>query len=267
RLQIIESLTRLGAKRGVSAAADLLASKSLALRQHVLEYLTATDTERIAMERVVAALSNEPSEQLLPAYVAYFKSNPTRDDAAARALAELAGKNRLAFTEQRDLIRTIGEVAPIGHKPSITTLTAIIEATENAGELEIAAALSLDALGDRDGIKQVDRRLDQLVKRSRNDAEALATRANWERERGEWRAAIRDYESAIKASKSSSSQAMYHLQIARCEAHRGKWSRVRASLKDSGLGRRTIEREAANDPEFAKALEKDTVRKYLESLE
>ena len=263
----VDGLARMASTRGVEAAAPYMASPDHVLRQRVLVYATLADRDGVAVDAIRSAFSSEPNAQLLSSYVSYFERHVEADAAVAEALVPLTAGTQLSYAEQRRLMQALGKIAPAGHAPTIAALETVIEATDNAGPLEIAAALSLQKIGEKGGVKTVDRRLDQAIKRQRNDSDAYANRANWFCELGEWRNAIRDYEAAIKHSKSGSRKSMFHLMIARCEAHRGKWTRVRSALRDSGASRRAIEREAAGDPEFAAALEKDAVRRFLESLD
>lgn len=270
QVRVIESFEELGAEalRGTPAlrvAASCLDTDAFALREAALRLLRTADVEGTQADAVSEALIKERTDQLLPKYIEYFAAHARGRTAVADRLLPLATGVRLSLDDRIDLIKALGKIAPEDHKPTLEALDNIVT-SGGTGYLEIAAAKSMLDLGDKSGMRTVQRRFDQLVRRARDNSDVYAQRAQWHREIGEWTDAIRDYDSAIEHSRSGARRAYYHVEIARMHAYRGKPARVRASLKDSELGREAIERAARGDTIFEEALASDTVQRFLKSL-
>lgn len=255
----------LGIRSMTRQAVDLLGSSDAESRRTALEYLTAAAFSD-AVPAAVASLKKETEKALLPAYVGYFLATVEGDAAVADALVGILSGSRLGIDDQKTLVEGLAKVAPKNHEPTETALLAILERGET-GPLGIAAAVTLQALDEKRGIRVLFETLEERIRDRRGDAGAIADRADAYFAFGRHKEAIRDYEDAVRLSFSGTRRSAYHLQIARCEAHRDSLPRMLRSLKSAELSAATIRAEAAKDPVFQAMLEKEAAQRFLDSLD
>lgn len=260
----LDAMRRLESPLLIGPATALLATEDVDLRSSVLRYLREVGATQ-SMPQVIEALRNDRDNPMLPLYVAYFAALARENEAATDALLPLVQGVRLDPEDLLTLVTALGDIAPKSHKEVRTTLRDVI--LRDTSRLGRAAALSLDRLGDKKGARELFDQLEQKLKKRRSSADLYADRGDAYAAFGEWRDAVRDYEQAIENSQTESRRAYFHLQIARCEAHRDNPSRVARALRDAGVGLETIQREAAKDPVFTAMLDKDTVQRFLRTLE
>jgi tetratricopeptide (TPR) repeat protein len=259
------AMTRLRSPAITSQAVQHLSAPDRELRAAVLAHLDAVGSAK-DMPRVLEALGKESDNRLLPDYIRYLTRFARRDERVADALVPLAEGVRLDPEDLLGLCSALATIAPEGHPATLRVMREFLERGETS-RLGIQAALTMRELGDKGGEKILFDTLEQRLRKQRDSVDAHADRADASFAFGRHAQAIRDYERAIKLSRAGSRQAVFHLQIARCEAHRGVARGVIEALRESGVGLDTIRREAERDPVFAAVLEKASVRDFLRRLE
>jgi tetratricopeptide (TPR) repeat protein len=264
RRRALTVATDLGIHSMARQAAPLLESPDAESRRTALEYL-ATCGYRDAVPTAISMLQKETEKALLPSYIGYFLATVEQDPDVASALVGILGGSRLGVDDQRTLVEGLARIAPKNHEPTEAALLGILERGET-GPLGIAAAVTLQTLDEKRGIRVLFETLEDRVRDRRGDAGAIADRADAYFAFGRHKEAIRDYEDAIRLSFSGTRRSAYHLQIARCEAHRDSLPRMLRSLKSAELSAATIRAEAAKDPVFQEMLEKEAAQRFLESL-
>jgi tetratricopeptide (TPR) repeat protein len=265
RRRALAVAAELGIRSMTRQAVELLQSTDAESRRTALDYLTACAFQE-AVPSAVASLKKETEKALLPAYVGYFLATVDQDADVAAALVGILSGSRLGIDDQKTLVEGLAKVAPKNHEPTETALLAILERGET-GPLGIAAAVTLQALDEKRGIRVLFETLEERIRDRRGDAGAIADRADAYFAFGRHKEAIRDYEDAIRLSFSGTRRSAYHLQIARCEAHRDSLPRMLRSLKSAELSATTIRAEAAKDPVFQAMLEKEAAQRFLDSLD
>ncbi|MEY2982742.1 MAG: HEAT repeat domain-containing protein [Planctomycetota bacterium] len=265
RRRAIAVAADLGIHTMAEQAVPMLEESDAESRRTALEYLTQC-AYRDAVPTAVSRLQNETEKALLPAYIGYFLATVEQDADVATALVGILGGSRLGVDDQRTLVEGLARIAPKNHEPTEAALLAILERGET-GPLGIAAAVSLQTLDEKRGIRVLFETLEARIRDRRGDAGAIADRADAYFAFGRHKEAIRDYEDAIRLSFSGTRRSAYHLQVARCEAHRDSMPRMLRSLKSAELSAATIRAEAAKDPVFREMLEKEAAQRFLESLD
>lgn len=246
-------------------ALPALASPEPELRAAALDYLTRFEY-REGITAVVEALRRETENALLERYIRFLQATVEDDEAIADALVPLIEGVRLGPDELRQLVDALATIAPENHRETRRVLLALLERGE-IGPLAISAALTLLALDDKSGARILFDNLDQRIRQRRGEATAYADRADAYFAFGKHKEAIRDYEQAIKASDSASRKAAFHLQIARCEAHRDSSRGMLRAIQESGLPASTVRIEASKDPVFHAMLQKDDAQRFLKEIE
>ena len=264
RAEALDAMRRLQSDLLAGPATELLAAEESRMRHAALRYLTAVGTVT-ARDQVIAALRAEAVDRLLPDYIAFFARLVREDATATDALLPLVRGVRLDPEDLVELVTALGDIAPKGHAAARAILSDIIKL--DTSRLGIAAALSLQRLGDESGKKDLFEELRRKINRRRSYGDYYADRADAHAAFEQWRDAAKDYEQAIKHSRTPTRRALFYLQIARCEAHRDNAQRFVKALRKSGYGRGTIEREAGKDPVFEAALERDSVQRFLRGLD
>lgn len=241
------------------------------LRGAALRYLHRI-AEWSARDRVLIALRGEKEGAILGDYLGFLRDaslalHPGEGDAqVANAFLDLLEGTELDRDDSRFVLEALAEVSPKGHDRTRDVLRRWVEQESNTRS-GLVAARTLDQLGDRRAKKLLFEKLDEAVRRNRGSAKYHATRADAYFAFGEFRDAIRDYEQAAKNSYDSSMKALHQLAIARCEAHQDRIQSMVAALKDAEVSADTIRKEAADDPVFAQALERDLAKRFLRSLD
>ncbi len=261
----IDGLTRLRYADVGPRIAEHLTSDRTEVREAALRYLAALRPAG-ALESVLAQLRTSPDRRQVKLYLDYLRAAATANAEAATTLLELLADPSLDTFQRTDVCRTLQTVAPNGHRPTIDACRALLEQTEG-GELATACALTMHALGDSKGVSTRLNQLKQRMARERRDAEPFIERADLLLALERWTDAARDYEEAIKRTRNFQLTSYLNLQLARCEAHRKRWSFVVRALRESGKNHAAILQVAREDPVFAEALQQSQVRSYLEELQ
>jgi hypothetical protein len=186
----------------------------------------------------------------------------------ARELLPLLSRERIDWRDTKRLIEALATIAPRDHEPTIRNLTDIIQKGE-LNELGLQAALTIQALGDKQGITRLRRALDEQLKKPGRKGEAALYEL-----RGQLGIASEDYNEAYTdfvhaAEKAGETAAMVQKAVAgmmRCEARRKKVQSLIKLIKESGLPAAEIEAIGKYDAVFRETLQQDKVKAALQSL-
>jgi tetratricopeptide (TPR) repeat protein len=264
--QVLRSLRLQHAPVDSPRIAEALSSNDRALREEALAYLVDTHPPKLA-DAVIAALAHEQETRLLPQYVEYFANAVRSHDAAARALLPLLDRERLDWQDTLRLLQVLATIAPANHDPTCRKMLEIVDSGEPS-MIAVHAALTLRALGDRQGVTKVNRALtDQLRKpQRRRDSALYELRANMAFAIEEYGDAADDYEKIIEFNDGPAMVHRAYVGLIRCEAHRRKLSNLTKAMKNSGLPVAEIEALGEDDPVVRDALQHDKVRSFLRAL-
>lgn len=261
----VRSLRLIGARTPAAVVAQLLGSKDPSMRAEVLAYLTAVHADDVA-DTVVAALTTEGSDRLLPAYILYFGSCVTQHQTATEALLPLLDRERIHWLDTRNLVRALSTVAPKGHDATLRALHAMIDDNE-IGSLAVEAAVSLRALGDKQGVTRLKRTLDDKLRRRRQDAALYEQRAHLLFAIGDYDDAVDDYEKIIENTEGAAMTRRAYRGILFAEARRERMQALVKAMKESGMDLTELLALAAEDEPLQQALEHPRVASYLKSLQ
>jgi tetratricopeptide (TPR) repeat protein len=263
---LLEALARLRDPSVAAQIAPMLGSADRNIRGGVLAYLVAA-APPVAVPVALQALGNETDRSLLPGYVEYFAAVAHEDDAVAGALLPLLDRERLDWRDTRRLVQVLATVAPRNSDAVTRRLHAMLD-TGDTGALGLEAALTLRALGDKNGLKKVLGALNEQLKRPqrRNEPQLYEDRANLYFATEDWKDAADDYERVLELSQSPLLQRKIRQQLVRCEARRSRFDKVLKHLKDSGLGFDEIAALGREDAAVQEALARPSVRTWLQSL-
>ncbi|MBK8977457.1 MAG: hypothetical protein IPM29_16215 [Planctomycetes bacterium] len=260
-----DALAARGSSALVPEAVRALGTPDPELRGAALRYLTASRAAD-ATPTVLQAFASDAEEHLYGDYIRFLKTNTTRDAQAADLLATLLRGTRLSPDDELLAMEALATVAPEDHSGVNEVLNAVVT-SRKAVRYRILAAQTLLALGDRRAPRILLDELEARIKENRSSAECFEDRAlaNFAFER--YREAIRDFEQAIRYSTVSVRKSLFYIQIARCEAHRGNTRGMLQALRDANAPAARIREEAAVDPVFVRALEEDSVQRFLRALD
>jgi tetratricopeptide (TPR) repeat protein len=268
--QCVRSLRLLRATGPALQVAPMLASNDRQMREEVLTYLIASKAGQV-VELVLQALGTERDPKLLPSYVDYFAAAIQGHDGAARALLSLLDGDRLDWTDRKRLLSALATVAPPGHDPTTKRLLALVEEGETSS-LSVQAAVTLRALGERQGIAKLKRQFEEQLRKParKRDPTLYETRGSLLFAIEEYGEALTDFERMLEVANGLSegvtlSRRAYVWQM-RCEARRKKTSNVTRLMKASGLSLREIEAIGDEDAVFAETLQQDKVKQFLQGL-
>ncbi|MCR9248387.1 MAG: hypothetical protein NXI31_25440 [bacterium] len=265
QLLVLGALRRHRSKAAAQQAVGLLGSTDRSLRTEVLDYLTAAEAGEVA-DTVVQALSNEQEDRLLTRYIQYFAAAVKRHDGAARALLGLLGE-RVDWQDTRQIVRALATVAPEDHDPTKTRLHRLLE-DEKTSSLAVETAITLRAIGDRQGVTRLKRTLDDALRRPQRKREAALyqQRASLLFAIGDYSDAADDYEKIIEYSGGVSLTRFAYVGLIRCEAHRRRWSQLTKAMRNSGMTVAELEALGLDDPVMQTALQHDRVKSALKKL-
>lgn len=262
---VLEALRRHKAPAAAPAVVPLLGSTDRNIREDVLDYLIAAKAGKV-VDTVVDALGVEKDERLVPLYIDYFAVAVTGSDAAARALLGLLG-SQLDWQDTRQLVRALATVAPRNHDATTRRLHLLLEA-EGTSALAVQAAVSLRAIGDRQGVTRLKRTLDEALRRPdrRKEAALYEQRAALLFAIDEYADAGNDYEKIIEYSRSTAMTRKAYIGLARCEAYRRRSLQLTRVLEASGMTTAEIEALGSGDERLQEALETDKIKTFLRQL-
>jgi len=263
---VVRSLRLQKAASAAPKIVTMLASSDRQVREDVLAFLIAARAGQV-VDTVIQALATEKDNKLLPWYVQYFAAAVKAHDAAARALLPLLDRDRLDYVETRQLAQALATIAPPDHEPTVRRLHQIIDDGETSS-LAVTAAVSLRALGDRQGVTKLKRSLDEQLRKPsrRRESSLYELRANLLFAIEEYGDALADYEKALEFQDGMAMARRAYAGQMRCEARRKKIPNLTKLMKQSGFLVAEIEAIGNDDPVFAETLHQERVRQFLRDL-
>jgi len=263
------TLRSLRLQKAASAAPKVvsaLGSADRALREDVLAYLVAARPPQV-VDTVIQAIGTEKDPRLLPQYVEYFAVTVREHEAATRALLPLLEADRLDWQDRKRLVQVLATVAPKEHDATCRRMHEMIETGETSA-LTVQAAVSLRALGDKQGVTKLQRILgEQLRKPSRRKEAALyEQRANLAFLIEEYGDAVADYEKMLEFSEGTAMSRRAYIGLVKSEIHRKKPPNAMKRMKDSQMSVAEIEDLGTDDPAVAEALQQEKMKAFLQQL-
>jgi hypothetical protein len=266
RRTVLRALRQHRSPVGAAKAAPLLGANERAMREDVLGYLTAARAGAVAGV-VAEALAAERDPKLLPLYVEYFAAATKANDAAARALLPLLDRDRLDWQDTRRLVQALATIAPAGHEPTTKRLGALLDDGEPSS-VSVQAAVTMRALGDKQGVTKVRKAIDEQMRkgRRRQEGSLYEHRANLSFATEDYAEAFADFEKVLEFQDGLAMTRRAYVGMLRCDAHRKRTANLLKLMRASGMTVAEIEAIGADDPDFAEALKQDRVRKELQAL-
>jgi tetratricopeptide (TPR) repeat protein len=198
--------------------------------------------------------------------VRYLERAAPKSATAAAALLPLLAGDLLDRQQQGAVARALATIAPDGHAETIAACRKVLEGDGDTGTLGRACMLTMRDLGEKDGIRLLLDNLRDRINRERRSPEWFVRRGEAYVELEDWTRAARDYEEAIRHTRSTNEQQMLYGRLALCEAARERWSNVVRAWRDGNLSHAAILRQAERYPAIRSALEQRSVQRYLDSL-
>jgi tetratricopeptide (TPR) repeat protein len=266
-LTAIDALTALAYAPATPAIVPLLQADDRRLRDAALEFLIAVKSQS-AVEPAAAALEKEKDGALALRFVAYFGIAAKDNAVAAQAMLPLLADDsraKLDKDQQTEVVKGLATVAPDGHAPTIKALKAILDRQE-IGPLGVAAALTMRDIGDKRGVDILMQNLQRYIGDHKKEAHAYASRGEAYLALGRSQEAILDFREALKYANSFTLTNSLWFSIVQAEAKRERWPQVVQTLKEMKATYDAIQREMVRKPELLKAMQNESVRKYVESL-
>ena len=264
RRLVIRSLRLLRASSAATKVAPLLGSTDRRLREDVLAYLTAAHASDVA-DTVVQALTAESDDKLLPSYIDYFGTCVARNRAATEALLPLLDRERIDWQDTINLVRALATVAPQDHEPTQRRLHELIDGNDTTS-LAVQAAVTLRALGDKNGVSRLKRTLDDKLRRRKRDAALYEQRASLLFAIDEFSDAIDDYEKILDHTRGAAMTRRAYVGLIKCEARRGKIQSLVKHMESSAMSPEEFDRLAKEDEPFREAMQHDRVQRFLKQL-
>ncbi|MBX3461680.1 MAG: hypothetical protein KF830_00780 [Planctomycetes bacterium] len=262
----VRSLRQLRAPAPAAKVVVALGSADRQTREEVLGYLVVTHPKQVA-DAVIQALAAERDPKLLPAYVDYFAGAVQEHDAAARALLPLLDREKLDWQDTMRLVQGLATIAPRDHEPTIRRLHEIVDSGDTSS-LAVQAAVTLRALGDRQGITKLQRSLNEQLRKPqrRRDPGLYEQRASLAFAIEDYGDAVGDYEKVIEFSEGPAMTRRAQVGILRSEARRKKTANVLKVMRNSGMTPAELEAIGNDDPVFREVLQQDKVRALLQQM-
>ncbi len=261
---VVRSLRLLKATSAGPKVVTMLASADRQVRDDVLTFLVAAKPAQV-LDTVIQALANEKVPDLLPSYVEYFAQAVRASDAAARALLPLLDRERLDWQASKRLVQALATVAPLEHEPTVRRLQQALDG-DDTSSLEVQAAVTLRALGDKQGVIRLKRTFEEQIRKRRKEPALFEQRANLEFAVEEYADALADFEKALEFSDGMAMTRRAYVGQMRCEARRKKVQNLTRLMKSSGLTVAEIEAIGQEDAVLQEALQQDKVRAFLQAL-
>lgn len=263
------TLRSLRLQKAASAAPKVvsaLGSSDRALREEVLAYLVAARPAQV-VDTVIQAVGTEKEARLLPQYVEYFAATVREHEGATRALLPLLDVDRLDWQDRKRLVQVLATIAPKEHDATCRRLHEMIETGETSA-LTVQAAVSLRALGDKQGVTKLQRILGEQIRKPtrRKEAALYEQRANLGFAIEEYGDAVADYEKMLEFSEGTAMSRRAHAGLVKCEIHRKKPQSAMKRMKESQMTVAEIEDLGKDDPAVAEALQQDKMKAFLQQL-
>lgn len=264
--QVVRSLRLLKATAAAAKVVPMLASNDRQMREDVLLFLLNSKAAAVA-DTVVQALANERDANLLPHYIEYFANSVRSHDVAARALLPLLDPEKLSYNDRKRLVTALATIAPNDHEPTFRRLHELLDSGDS-GSLAVQAALTLKALGDRQGVTKLKRTFDELLRKPARKKEAalFEQRAALFFGTEDYSESFGDYERMLENTDGPSMSRRAFIGLMKCEARRKKIQNLMKLMKQSGLPVDEIERIGLDDPVFTEVLQQDKVKAYVQQL-
>lgn len=265
RTLIIGSLRRLGAPEAAPKIVGLLGSTSRRFRQDILSYLIAARASSV-VETVVQALSTEAEDRVLPFYIEYFGTCITNHAGATTVLLPLLNRERIDWQDTKNLIMALATVAPKGHDATIRKLAELIESSD-ASSLAVQAAVTMRALGDKQGIVRLKRKLDDKIRKRKREAGLYEQRASLLFAIDDFNHAYNDFQKILDYSEGAAMTRRAYEGLLKCEARRpNKVQSMIKHMKASGMTPEEFQSLAATDAPFHKAMGHDRTKSFIRQL-
>lgn len=264
RTLIIGSLRRLGAPEAAPKIVGLLGSTSRRFRQDILSYLIAARASSV-VETVVQALSTEAEDRVLPFYIEYFGTCITNHAGATTVLLPLLNRERIDWQDTKNLIMALATVAPKGHDATIRKLAELIESSD-ASSLAVQAAVTMRALGDKQGIVRLRRKLDDKIRKRKREAGLYEQRASLLFAIDDFNHAHSDFQKILDYSEGAAMTRRAYEGLLKCEARRNKIQTMIKHMKASGMTPEEFQSLAATDAPFHKAMGHDRTKSFIRQL-
>jgi hypothetical protein len=134
--------------------------------------------------------------------------------------------------------------------------------------ISVQAAITLRALGDRQGVTKVLRTLGELLRRPtrKKDAQLYELRASLLFATEDFAEAGADYERILEFAEGLAMTRRAWVGVIRCEAHRRRIPNLTKAMKASTMMVSEIEAIGVDDPVVQEVLQTDKVRAFLQSL-
>lgn len=263
---VVRSLRLLRAPQAAPKVVTGLGSSDRLLREEVLAYLVAARPEQV-VDTVIQALGAERDNRLLPQYVEYFIATVRENDAAARALLPLLDPEKMDFQDRLRLVQGLATIAPKDHDGTSRRMLEIVDSGDTTS-LGVQAAVTLRALGDRQGVTKLQRTLNDQLRRPQRKREPglYEQRANLSFAIEDYGDAIADYEKIIEYTEGLAMTRRAYIGIIRSEARRKKITNMVKQMRSSGMTVAELEAIGLVDGVVRDALQQDKVRTFLQTL-
>lgn len=265
RLAIVRALRDLRARSVAPQVVHLLGSSDVQMRDAVLTYLAAARAGQVA-DVVVAALQQESTDRLLSAYIEYFHRSVDSHLGATEALLPLLDSARLDWQDTRKLVEALATVAPEGHDATLQALHSLIKGNETSAQ-SVSAAVSLQALGDKQGVRRLKKALDDRIRSNRRSPMLYEQRARLMFAIGDYKDAARDYEALIENTDGVTTTHRAYVGLILSEAHQDHIQTMVRHMKDSGMTPEEFADLMRTHPVFRTACEHERAQSFLKRLE
>ena len=264
RRMIIQSLRRLKSPLAAKKIAPMLGSTDQSLREEVLSYLIDARASSV-IEAVIQAISVESHDRLLPSYIDYFAACAKRHEGVTEALLPLLSRERIDWQDTRSLVKALATIAPKGHDATKRKLHELIEGNDTSS-LAVQAAVTLRALGDKQGVSRLKRALDDKIRRRKREAALYEQRASLQFAIGDYSNAVSDYVKILDYSEGAAMTRRAYLGLLKGEARRNKIQNLVKYMKSSGMSPEEFVSLAEQDESFRAAMSHERIRTFLRQL-
>ena len=264
---VVRSLRLLRTPEPAARIVRALGSNDRLLREEVLAYLVVAKPKQV-VDEVIQALGAEREPRLLPQYVEYFIASIQENDAAARALLPLLDREKLDWQDTLRLVQGMATIAPKDHEPTCRKMHEIVDSGDTTS-LAVQAAVTLRALGDRQGVTKLQRALNEQLRKPQRKREPglYEQRANLAFAIEDYGDAIADYEKIVEYTEGPAMTRRAYTGIIRSEARRKKTANVIKAMRSSGMTPAEIEAIGVEDAVVRETLQQEKVRSFLQQLQ
>lgn len=250
RATLISAIANLGGEANFEFLGGVLTSNDPDLVKSALRALTESRCEAAApkikslVENTIAAAAH------VPEIVAYYRACPSIFDSEhCQSMVIFAGGLRANSKMAELVLAVVGENEDAWNSKIKRDLKQLAESSSN--RVAEAALICLARTGDRQAKKKLLEPYDERIEKNDRIASAWQNRAEVKYRIGEYKAAIKDYEQAQKASAEYlRTEPEVYEGLARCYALLGKLKDSAKWLGEGGLSLARLH-QLARDPDFA----------------